>query len=1217
MDKSYLDYIFNSQYNPFNVDNIETTDSFIDKFIATTGSGMTNGDEKKIQELLENIVKYDKYEFLLRVSALRLPYKNRDKAVLIDAITTATLNWLDVNDWNFEGIPMSYGKFKKVINYLNQMDSKRLIDPIDNPYLDSVQFYGNYEVMPGINTASSYNLMMVIQSLFLSQSYKITDEEKQNITQLLHENLAVSTKICKKISFTEEPGVFTRDIFIPGKDIMDNYIKCIQLETCSKDIAFLVIEPDDYTHKHFSAFSQDSHIFLKKPYINTPRGIIVLDATSIANALYKEILKMLPDDFRESVFNEIWKDVRKSLRSLGHNRISSDSLGIKLMNEGNYKEGIFNVVNDKLLVVFSLFSGVAEKVDFSEKMSNRLSVILNKLKDDGVKQDQIFIICIAHSLGGEVSISLRKGKGIGDFPFANFNAMEIRAVSYVENDDIFLPRFMRAKNRLREPEMLSSFGDFMATIRFSENDMSFYVSDDVDHRQVIIHLEIEETSGYYLKANKKNNSRIFLSDFDENWYVAIKEEHSNRYFCELKSDKLFRCFITSNSIIEIVTDNIKSPEEMDILFNAFDLVSYWLDQYHSVIEIEKNYIIYLKLQSDPDEYFTNSLDSFGCDPLLEINFNENLIVWAISPQLYQSIGMSETNESERKLLEVILKIINEDLDEVLLDSLFYPEYKKKMTGLILDENGMVRVPTQGFDLLRISGYEINQMLDEIGEYLANQGHAYGKIPQEDNSNFCNDIVYYLYSILEKETKKFNKRQLLEVLVAQLETLLPMLLRGEASYNNDILLSPHEKSAFHNQIEDNNKNSISTRFLLEYVVASPFDGDRNIGRWEIERLLTICSLIIEWAHRSDYFKYNFVDSTMSFLVSNRIGIKKRDFDKVNLAMLNLRNMQLESSQNTILIDKKYMERIEMLLDKELNQAFVDAFNYSYSEFDEVLSAMVSIYGEKKQIVFQVEKKELVKNLYEFLKEQISKQKIMNILNEISLSEREDYLLPPDGFEKLDIFPWRFNRRLSFLRRPLLDYNEYYFFGVRNIIHARKYLLNLIWEGRLKTESKCMKDLMARLSNILGDEFNDRVKRLIETFPDLQVSKGVSKIGKKHITDENNKTLGDVDVFVINQNRKKIYLIETKDFSFSRNPYEISKEQEKVFSGRNPFLAKHLKRADWIKRNLGHVLCSYGLPEGNWRVETMFIVSEHLITRDLQQVKQAEFVSFKEINGGMFK
>jgi len=121
-------------------------------------------DNIKIQEIVKKLDKYDKRELLQRLSALRLPFENRDKAVLIDAITTATLNWLSKNAWNFEGISMSYGKFKKVIQSVNQLKSKMAIDPLDNPYIDDIQFYGNHKVMPGINLTSSYNLKMVIQS---------------------------------------------------------------------------------------------------------------------------------------------------------------------------------------------------------------------------------------------------------------------------------------------------------------------------------------------------------------------------------------------------------------------------------------------------------------------------------------------------------------------------------------------------------------------------------------------------------------------------------------------------------------------------------------------------------------------------------------------------------------------------------------------------------------------------------------------------------------------------------------------------------------------------------------------------------------------------------------------------------------------------------------------------------------------------------------------
>ena len=44
-------------------------------------------------------------------------------------------------------------------------------------------------------------------------------------------------------------------------------------------------------------------------------------------------------------------------------------------------------------------------------------------------------------------------------------------------------------------------------------------------------------------------------------------------------------------------------------------------------------------------------------------------------------------------------------------------------------------------------------------------------------------------------------------------------------------------------------------------------------------------------------------------------------------------------------------------------------------------------------------------------------VNQIISDLSLSKRDDYLKPPHGFKNIDIWPWRFNRRLSFTRNPI--------------------------------------------------------------------------------------------------------------------------------------------------------------------------------------------------------
>ena len=65
------------------------------------------------------------------------------------------------------------------------------------------------------------------------------------------------------------------------------------------------------------------------------------------------------------------------------------------------------------------------------------------------------------------------------------------------------------------------------------------------------------------------------------------------------------------------------------------------------------------------------------------------------------------------------------------------------------------------------------------------------------------------------------------------------------------------------------------------------------------------------------------------------------------------------------------------------------------------------------------------------------------------------------------------------------------------------------------------------------------------------------------------MGDIDILIIDEERKKIYAAEVKDFNFSRNPYEIQMEYEKLFVDspkKMSYVTKHQRRVDWLKLNM---------------------------------------------------
>ena len=219
------------------------------------------------------------------------------------------------------------------------------------------------------------------------------------------------------------------------------------------------------------------------------------------------------------------------------------------------------------------------------------------------------------------------------------------------------------------------------------------------------------------------------------------------------------------------------------------------------------------------------------------------------------------------------------------------------------------------------------------------------------------------------------------------------------------------------------------------------------------------------------------------------------------------------------------------------------------------------------------------------------------------------------------PWRFNRALSYIRRPFLcrdlDDSREILWGIRNCIDAGLYLTDLCINGRLKANSQEMKKLHSELSKVRGKEFNIRIGKLLERNPDLCLIYPIKKFGDRRMVDSEGKDLGDIDVLAINKKTKKLKIIECKDLALARTPYEMGNELKNIFEGSDnekSIIKKHSRRCDWVKRNLGSVLKYLELDEkANWKIEPIIIVDQELFTPYLRK-SPIKVLSFSELKPG---
>ena len=286
--------------------------------------------------------------------------------------------------------------------------------------------------------------------------------------------------------------------------------------------------------------------------------------------------------------------------------------------------------------------------------------------------------------------------------------------------------------------------------------------------------------------------------------------------------------------------------------------------------------------------------------------------------------------------------------------------------------------------------------------------------------------------------------------------------------------------------------------------------------------------------------------------------------------------------------------------DINEAIVEEYGYSFSDLFTCVMSMIAFGNTLETEVKQADITEIIKFIPD-----VKEETIRQIISDLCNVQRSDYLQPPKPFSKNDVYPWRFNRRLAFIRRPVIRFENNIIWGNRQLFHNLLYLTELIKEGKLTASKGKLKMLMSKMANKLGNDFNTAVAQRIESLGFSMVFTKVNKINHNKIESKPGYALGDIDVLLINPQKHKIVVIEVKEFSFSKTPYEIHREYLKLFCDTDKeicYITKHKRRVQWIKEHISDLILHYGLDDGKWEVSDALIVNQPIVCNDFYHRNQ---------------
>lgn len=218
-----------------------------------------------------------------------------------------------------------------------------------------------------------------------------------------------------------------------------------------------------------------------------------------------------------------------------------------------------------------------------------------------------------------------------------------------------------------------------------------------------------------------------------------------------------------------------------------------------------------------------------------------------------------------------------------------------------------------------------------------------------------------------------------------------------------------------------------------------------------------------------------------------------------------------------------------------------------------------------------------------------------LEAFALPSRQTWFDVPDGFARRDREAWRFRRRLSVLRRPILAPGEETFLVAPGMIReALEYLLRNFRDGAFDKAfagAAAMRSWIGEANNRRGHAFNAEVAAALATLGWRTVSDlKVTALLRKGFP----RDYGDIDVLAWHPVEGRVLLVECKDLHFHKTMGEIAEHLADFRGGidekgRPDHLRKHLDRHAVVTEHRDAVMRYTRLP-GPVRIEC------HVVFRD---------------------
>jgi hypothetical protein len=386
---------------------------------------------------------------------------------------------------------------------------------------------------------------------------------------------------------------------------------------------------------------------------------------------------------------------------------------------------------------------------------------------------------------------------------------------------------------------------------------------------------------------------------------------------------------------------------------------------------------------------------------------------------------------------------------------------------------------------------------------------------------------------------------------------------------------------------------STRLLVEFAICEcPLTGGREPGQLDMSRLMAKVLEIAGLGGWSDAIYWDAMEPRLRVTPLGDIH-GNVTFHKEILAPYGRAGADLTVQRNV----EDYAENLSEPEAKETDTSkfapeFVEALEEQFgAPFDGIrkfIDALEDVGMEQKRAIVVARKSILLGWIG---KDGLAEARTAATLTDyLTFKGRAHWRDVPAGYDERDLFPWRFRRRLSVLRKPIIqldDAEDPTLIVAPGIARdAFVYMIGNYHRGDfpLRQLSPKMKRWAGESRKRMGREFSEAVaKRLRQLGWNAETEVRVTKLLKKGFE----RDYGDVDVLAWRADTNRVLIIECKDVQHRKTDGEIAEQLadfrgELDTDGKPDLLLRHLRRIEVISQHPAEVAKYLGF-SGSPRIE----------------------------------